>query len=98
MTESEVLKHYGEIKMIDYSMIINDYHRNTWIKGDWTDDTDQMLLVLQTLVESKKGDPILFSKKLSNWLDFGFKECCDTKGHGAGNSISIWWGDKYIFY
>lgn len=61
MTESEVLKHYGEIKTLDYSMIINDYHRNTWIKGDWTDDTDQMLLVLQTLVESNKGDPILFS-------------------------------------
>jgi len=97
MTEEEVSKKYGKIENFEYSMIIQDYHRKTWKRGDWTDDTDQMLLVLDTLVESKSADQRLFSKKLSNWLDYGFKECEDTKGHGAGNTTSIWWGDKFIF-
>ena len=29
----------------------DDSHRIRWVQGDWTDDSDQMILILQTLLE-----------------------------------------------
>jgi ADP-ribosylglycohydrolase len=42
------------------------------VPGDWTDDTDQMILIMDTLLELKGDlDPVNFGKKLSHWLSFG---------------------------
>ena len=42
------------------------------MSGDWTDDTDQMILIMDTLLELKGDlDPVNFGKKLSHWLSFG---------------------------
>ncbi len=53
MTKEEVNKHYGE-KKITYDAIVQDGHRRRWKKGDWTDDTDQMILIMQTIIETDK--------------------------------------------
>lgn len=49
-----------------------------WVKGDWTDDTDQMLLILLGVVENKgkvlKED---FAKRMRNWTEEGFAELGD---------------------
>ena len=29
----------------------DDSHRIRWVQGDWTDDSDQMILIMQTLLE-----------------------------------------------
>ena len=48
------------------------------MKGDWTDDTDQMLLILLGVVENKgkvlKED---FAKRMRNWTEEGFAELGD---------------------
>lgn len=36
---------------LEYSDILRDDHRFNWIPGDWTDDTDQMLLILESIFE-----------------------------------------------
>ena len=36
---------------LEYEMKLDDSHRIRWAQGDWTDDSDQMILILQTLLE-----------------------------------------------
>lgn len=97
MNKDEVIKTYGLIKASEYNfdIIKNDFHRSIWKKGDWTDDTDQFLLIMQCIIENKL-DIFAFAKKLDKWLSNGFPECNDTKSYGVGNSLAIWWGDNFI--
>jgi ADP-ribosylglycohydrolase len=53
MTQKEAVRYYGKDGPKEYSKIIQDFHRSRWMKGDWTDDTDQLLLILQMIVERK---------------------------------------------
>lgn len=52
------------------------------MKGDWTDDTDQMLLILLGIVENKgrvlKED---FAKRMRKWMEEGFAELGDRGKH-----------------
>ena len=45
---------------------------NRWAPGDWTDDTDQMILLLQSILEFH-GDvyPVDFAQRLKNWVQKG---------------------------
>lgn len=53
--------------------------------SDWTDDTDQLILILEVLTENGNVfDPKLFAKKLHNWRWHGFKELGDLCGMGVG--------------
>jgi hypothetical protein len=36
---------------LEYKHRVEDRHRSRWVEGDWTDDSDQMLLILESLVE-----------------------------------------------
>ena len=94
MSKNEVYQKYGDIKDFNFDMIIQDYHRSTWKKGDWTDDTD-IMIVRYLLLKENKLNPINYAKALINWIDNGFPECNDNKCHGLGNTFSIWQGDKY---
>ena len=40
-------------------MKVPDMHRSRWKDGDWTDDTDQMILIMISLIENngKVSDP-----------------------------------------
>ena len=97
MKKEEIIKIYGDkLNNYNFDIIFQDYHRKNWKKGDWTDDTDQFILILQMIYENKI-DKDNFSKKIFNWLEKGYPECDDKKSYGVGNTLSIWWGDKYIF-
>jgi ADP-ribosylglycohydrolase len=39
-------------KDLEYNQKVDDRHRCNWQEGDWTDDSDQMILILRTLVEN----------------------------------------------
>ena len=39
-------------KGLEYNQKVYDGHRRNWKDGDWTDDSDQMILILRTLVEN----------------------------------------------
>ena len=49
-----VLQYYGTVaKELEYyhKVIVCDGHRTRWKDGDWTDDSDQMILIMRSLVE-----------------------------------------------
>lgn len=64
---------------------IEDSHRSTWLKGDWTDDSDHLILVLRSLRD--KNPEETFFKRLQDWYYRGFPELGDFAGCGIGNTI-----------
>jgi ADP-ribosylglycohydrolase len=62
-------------------------HSRKWKDGDWTDDTDQMILIMQMLTKSGIVDQVEFAKSLKKWVQVGFPELNDTCGSGLGATI-----------
>jgi len=59
-----------------------------WDKGDWTDDTDQMLLILQMIVERGGSvDGLDFARRIHGWMKHGFPEFGDVGGMGIGMTV-----------
>lgn len=59
--------------------------------GNWSDDGDNMILLLQTILESS-GDRIshdIFAKKLHDWYHNGIKEIGKNTGIGCGNTMYL---------
>mmetsp|Transcript_70036 Transcript_70036/g.105872 ORF Transcript_70036/g.105872 Transcript_70036/m.105872 type:complete len:495 (+) Transcript_70036:20-1504(+) len=64
-----------------------DFHRINFPAGDWTDDTDQLVLVLQTLLENEgRYDGAIFAEKISSWKNHGFPGLGDESGAGLGRT------------
>eukprot|EP00961_Rhodomonas_salina_P131502 1769981-Rhodomonas_salina.2 len=62
-----------------------DLHRAMWAPGDWTDDTDQLILILQSLFASGgRADEQDFARRLVAWKERGFPELGDASGAGLG--------------
>jgi hypothetical protein len=74
-------------KLIPFPGYILTGHNRRWTRGDWTDDTDQWILILDTLMEND-GDVLVFAKKLTNWIRKGFPELGDYGGMGLGANVS----------
>jgi len=63
-------------------------HNMEWKAGDWTDDTDQMICILDTILETKgQASEIIFAKKLKKWCKRGFPELGDYAGMGLGMTV-----------
>lgn len=66
MTKKEVSLYYPNgIK--DYHDIISDRHRSLWQKGAWTDDTDQMLCILDSLIDNKSVNLNDIASRFVEW-------------------------------
>ncbi|KAG0236195.1 hypothetical protein BGX31_004025 [Mortierella sp. GBA43] len=65
-----------------------DGHRSRWERNDFTDDTDQMLLLLQSLQQTQDGrlHAANFSKRLREWSVIGFPEL-GTPPRGIGFTV-----------
>jgi ADP-ribosylglycohydrolase len=62
-----------------------DTHRMMWLPGDWTDDTDQLVLILQSLLHSRGlADERDFAQRLLTWREKGFAELGDESAAGLG--------------
>jgi ADP-ribosylglycohydrolase len=66
-----------------------NYHNTRWMLGDWTDDTDQLLCILDAFLESGDGpiDSLRFAERLHGWANEGFRELGDWIGVGTGNTV-----------
>ncbi|XP_076109483.1 ADP-ribosyl-[dinitrogen reductase] glycohydrolase-like [Mytilus galloprovincialis] len=88
LSKDEAKMHYGKkAKKIEYrhKKIVDDFHRSRWQEGDWTDDSDQMILIMRSLVDcGGKVDPVDFAKKFKTWIKSGFSELGDLGGLGIG--------------
>lgn len=73
-------------KLIPFPNYYLTSHSKRWTQGDWTDDTDQWILIMETLVHPQ-GNEIMFAKKLKNWIEHGFSELGDQGGMGIGANV-----------
>jgi ADP-ribosylglycohydrolase len=78
-------------KLINIPFILN-YNPSHFLPikaGKWSDDGDNILMVVDTLIENKSNvfDYKLFANKLHNWVNYGNPELGDTTSVGCGNTI-----------
>jgi ADP-ribosylglycohydrolase len=66
LSKSQVTEYYPQ-GLNNYSQIIQDHHRRRWAIGDWTDDTDQMLCILDSLIAKKKIDIFDVANRIYSW-------------------------------
>ncbi len=64
----EIEKIYGRVTDFEEPLPDHIYHAG-YQKAQVTDDTEQTILIAQTLIESKKADPHQIAKVLIKWFD-----------------------------
>ena len=67
MSKQEVDRFYPN-GIEDYSQIVQDGHRRRWQRGDWTDDTDMMLCILDSFVACQKVDVLDIARRFKEWM------------------------------
>jgi len=66
MSRDEVLHNYPE-GLSEYSQIVQDFHRERWCQGDWTDDTDMMLCIARAIIADKAIKPKTVAHNFKEW-------------------------------
>ncbi len=67
MSKQEVDRFYPN-GIEDFSQIVQDDHRRRWQRGDWTDDTDMMLCILDSFVACQKVDFLDIARRFKEWM------------------------------
>ena len=67
MSKQEVDRFYPN-GIEDYSQIVQDDLRRRWQRGDWTDDTDMMLCILDSFVACQKVDILDIARRFKEWM------------------------------
>ncbi|RHZ73035.1 hypothetical protein Glove_233g13 [Diversispora epigaea] len=66
-----------------------DSHRGKWNEGDWTDDTDQLLLIINTLIANGGiFNSCDFAMRLRKWANQGFPELDNKPTCDIGITVS----------
>ena len=77
--------YYDSERGLNAEDFLPDQHRSAFEAGDWTDDTDQTILILENLVQNNgQFDGVMFGRSLQKWVNSGFPELADEAGCGCG--------------
>lgn len=76
----EQVEIYYPNRLEDLEQIKRDAHRRRWKMGDWTDDTDQMLCILDSLLTQGKVDILDVARRIYQWASGG--------GMGIGQTVA----------
>ncbi|XP_052781439.1 ADP-ribosylarginine hydrolase Tri1-like [Mya arenaria] len=91
LTKEEIKRHYKEVSghlELIHKKMLKDIHRRRWQEGDWTDETDQLVLILQSIVHRKaEVDPVEFARRLMYWSDQGLPELGDEGNAGMDSQV-----------
>jgi ADP-ribosylglycohydrolase len=68
MTREDVMFRYPN-GIDGYQDIIPDRHRSRWGKGEWTDDTEQMLCIFDSLLENNEVDLCDIASRFVHWMN-----------------------------
>lgn len=86
-TRKWVDKTYGNDPVPFPNFVLNS-HNVRWRQGDWTDDTDALIMIMQTLVKYEGTiDQKDLATRFVEWKEYGFPECDDRAGMGIGSTI-----------
>lgn len=66
MTRAEVLTYYPE-GLRHFDQIIRDAHRSQWKQGDWSNDTDLLIMLIESVIDCGKVDHLDYARKLHEW-------------------------------
>ncbi|XP_067683812.1 ADP-ribosyl-[dinitrogen reductase] glycohydrolase-like [Haliotis asinina] len=92
LTKEEAKEKYRKVERhleLEHKNLSPEAHRKRFKEGDWTDDTDQMILILQSLTDNDgQVKPEDFAEKLKFWSRNGFPELGDLVGHGIGTTTA----------
>jgi len=87
LTKQQTKSIYGD-GPIPFPYFKRNGHNSRWDAGDWTDDTDQLILILETILENNgQVSEIIFAKKLRDWVHNGFPDLGDSGGMGLGATV-----------
>jgi len=89
MSKEDVNDFYGPTEVIPFPKFKRNHHNSRWKIGDCTDDSDQMLLILESIMDTKGNIPVAIKKfawKLLYWAEKGFPELGDKGGLGIGKT------------
>lgn len=75
----EQINEYYPDGLTNYDQIHQDNHRRRWKREDWTDDTDQMLCILDSILDLKIIEPNDIARRIYDWSMNG--------GMGIGQSV-----------
>lgn len=67
MTKDQVAEYYPK-GLSHYDQIIRDRHRSRWPVGAWTDDTDQFLCIVRSIIKKKEVCELAFAEELYQWF------------------------------
>ena len=67
MGRDEVLHNYPD-GLSEYSQIVQDFHRERWCQGDWTDDTDMMLCIARAIIADEDIKPRTVAHNFKEWF------------------------------
>ena len=84
MSHAEVLANYPN-GLYAYDQIIQDQHRERWMPGEWTDDTDMMLCIANAMLEKRGIKLDAIAHNFKKW----FKENPRGIGRHTYNVLSI---------
>ncbi|HSH05843.1 MAG TPA: ADP-ribosylglycohydrolase family protein [Anaerolineae bacterium] len=77
MSKEEVGRYY-QFGLTRYGQILQDGHRRRWAKGAWTDDTEQLLCVVDSLLACGEVDVVDIAGRLHRWA---------LTGKGIGQTV-----------
>lgn len=66
--------------LTDYRQFISDSHRRRWQPGEWTDDTDQMLCILDSILANGRIEILDIARRIHTWAFNG--------GRGLGKTVA----------
>eukprot|EP00931_Biecheleriopsis_adriatica_P079002 TRINITY_DN52419_c0_g1_i1.p1 TRINITY_DN52419_c0_g1~~TRINITY_DN52419_c0_g1_i1.p1 ORF type:complete len:709 (-),score=158.35 TRINITY_DN52419_c0_g1_i1:24-1847(-) len=89
MNKEEAAQAYPDRSKLSPASRVEDRHRSRWMQGDWTDDTDQLILLLDAVIEGNGiMDQKVFARSLKHWKQHGFPELGDSSGLGIGQTVN----------
>ncbi|KFM77246.1 p53-induced protein with a death, partial [Stegodyphus mimosarum] len=89
LSQDECQFYYDE-ETLTYADTIRDEHRVHWAKGDWTSNSDQMLLVLDSLLQwAGVVDELEFAKRLVSWKKGSIPELGQRESYMFSTTINL---------
>lgn len=87
MSKADANKAYGGMSSLEYKDRVTDSYRRSWEKGDWTSDTDQMILIMDMILQnSGRVDSKVYAQMLRRWSQKGFAELGDSGSAPMGGT------------
>ncbi|XP_061193948.1 ADP-ribosyl-[dinitrogen reductase] glycohydrolase-like isoform X1 [Saccostrea echinata] len=93
LTKQEAKEYFGKVKdNLEYKHkgLVDNPHQSRWKEGDWSDDSDQMIIILMSLTDNNgMVNHKDIARRFLEWMKKGFPELGDFVGMGIGKTTDL---------